>query len=178
MKTIVVSLAFFIGFSSQVKAQENLNTGLGFGMQLVEYQDDFGIGLNLSSPYFVHDRIGIRLKSNLMYHQAVIDGSTTWAPYGNVSLGFIGVGGNVSERIRLYGEGGFIAILPSNLISNADIETGGYGVFGFEFFFSHFGNYFIELGGMGSGAVADRLDGAPIYSNGFTMSTGFRYFLR
>lgn len=174
-KIILISILLTVHFS--LKAQkEELNTGFGIGYQLVQYQQDFGFGINAVSPYFANKRIGIRLKTNLMYNQNVIDGLSDWTPYGNVSLGVIGVAGKVSERIRLYGEGGFIALLPANEFSSTNFEFGGYGLFGFEFFFNKGGNYFIEIGGVGIGATADKVATQPIYSNGLTISTGIRFF--
>jgi hypothetical protein len=160
-----------------LKAQESqINTGFGLGYQLVQYQEDFGFGINAVSPYFANNRVGVRVKANLMYNQNVIDGLSDWTPYANVSLGVIGVAGKVSERIRLYGEGGFIALLPSDSFSSTNFEFGGYGLFGFEFFFNKGGNYFIEIGGIGTGATADKVATQPIYSNGLTISTGIRFF--
>lgn len=179
MKSKLVLICAMVFFSTGLKAQEStLNTGLGFGFQLVQYQDDFGIGFNVVSPYFLKKRVGVRLKANLMYNENVVDGLSTWIPYSNVSLGVIGVGGYVNDRIRLYGEGGMIGIIPSPEFSSSDLDFGGYGVFGFEFFFGNMGNYFVEVGGMGTGAVADKIATQPIYSNGMSLSTGFRFFLK
>lgn len=177
MKKYFLIIVLIIVFNT-VKAEEDINTGFGLGMQLVEYQDDFGLGINLTSPFFVDDGIGLRLRANYMFNQAIVDGSYDWVPYSNISLGVIGVGGFVTERIRLYGEGGVIVLIPSSDISSEDSEFGGYGIFGFEFFFSKFGNYFIELGSVGTGAVADQIIAEPIYSNGFSISTGFRFFFK
>ncbi len=51
--------------------------------------------------------------------------------------------------------------------------------FGFEFFFTENTNrnpsYFIELGGIGTGAIANKLSSNPIYSNGFLISVGYRF---
>ena len=43
-----------------------INTGLGFGMQLNQYQNDFGLGLNLSSPSFMNQRMAFRMRGNIM----------------------------------------------------------------------------------------------------------------
>ena len=94
-----------------------------------------------------------------------------------MSIGLIGFGGFVGEYIRLYGEGGMIALIPNEIMSSESLVLGGYGVFGFEFFFARFGNYFIEIGGVGSAARANNLPLSPIYSNGMTVSVGFRFFL-
>ena len=157
--------------------ETRLNSGVGLGFQVGQYQNDFGIGLQLISPYLANDRIGLRLKANVFYHQGVIDGTSEWVPYGNLSLGLIGVGGYVHQKIRLYGEGGLLLIFPSDKLSSVDLLIGGYGHFGFEFFFSNSGNYFIELGSVGTGARADRLATTPIYSNGMAINVGLRFFL-
>ena len=38
-------------------------------------------------------------------------------------------------------------------------------------------SYFIEIGGIGTGATADKVANKPIYSNGLMLSTGFRIYL-
>ncbi len=174
-KIILIYTLLLLHFS--LKAQDDqINSGFGIGYQLVQYQNDFGFGLNVASPYFANNRMGVRLKANLMYNQNVIDGLSDWIPYSNISLGLVGVAGKVSERIRLYGEGGLIALFPSNSFSSTDLVIGGYGLFGFEFFFTKGGNYFIEIGGVGTSARADKVVTEPIYSNGLTLSTGIRFF--
>ncbi|MEO0332135.1 MAG: hypothetical protein AAF223_10680, partial [Bacteroidota bacterium] len=75
---------------------------------------------------------------------------------------------------RLYGEGGIILLLPSDTFSAERTELGGYGLFGFEFYLKNNANYFIEIGGVGTGAQADKVPNKPIYSNGLLISTGFR----
>ena len=110
------------------------------------------------------------------------DNTTTWSPYGNYSLGFLGVGGVAGGFVRLYGEGGILLVTPPGAISTSSVEIGGYGVFGFEFFMSSHEetpvSYFIELGGVGTGATADKIPGQPIFSNGFLISVGFRGYFR
>ena len=180
MKKIVFAAAVICLLGSEnVLAQENeLNSGFGMGAQLVQYQRDFGVGLNFTSPLFAHNSIGIRLKGNIMYNENVVNGSSRWMQYGNLSLGVIGIAGRVNDAIRLYGEGGMIVLFPSSQFSTETVSMGGYGLFGFEFFFSRFGNYFIEIGGIGTGTVADKIATQPIYSNGMSLSTVFRFFLK
>jgi hypothetical protein len=179
IKTITIIISSILAMSSGLRAQQEspVNTGLGFGFQLVEYQNDFGLGMSINSPYFLHNSIGLRLKANVMYNQHLTEGNAQWTPYSNISLGVIGVGGYVSDRIRLYGEGGTICLLPSSSFSSEKAVFNGYGLFGFEFFFAPIGNYFIEIGGIG-GAVADKADTKPIYSTGMMISTGVRFFMK
>ena len=164
--------------SSALAQEKQINTGMGFGFQLNQYQRDFGFGLNLTSPYFAHDKIAVRVRGNLMYNESVQNSLTTWVPYSNVSLGLIGVGGKIGDYIRLYGEGGVIGLFPSEKFSSEQFVFGGYGLFGFEFFMHAGSNYFIEIGGIGTGARADKIATQPIYSNGLLISTGFRLSLK
>ena len=176
MKKLLTLILCFAGFG--VSAQENpLNKGLSFGFQLNQYQKDFGFGLNATSPLFLKDHVAIRLRSNLMYLEHLQNEEITWTPYSNVSLGIMSVGGYLTDFLKLYGEGGVIGILPNNRFSTKDVAMGGYGLFGFEFFMQNGFNYFIEIGGIGTGATADKIATKPIYSNGLSVSTGFRVVL-
>lgn len=167
----------FLGLSILSIAQEqSLSNGFGLGYQITQHQKDFGLGLNLTSPYFADNKIAVRARGNVMWHEHInSDFKNTWSEYYNLSLGLIGVSGEIAGFLRLYGEGGLIALLPSSNFSNEDLEMGGYGLFGFEFFSSPHFNYFIELGGVGTGALANKLSTEPLYSNGFLMNVGFRY---
>ncbi len=181
MKKSAVLILVLIGFSSIVKAQseESFSTNLGMGFHLIQNQQDFGIGLNLTSPYFVNEKIALRIKGNLLWNQHLDNNSnTTWSPYSSFSLGLIGVGGKIGDFIRLYGEGGIMVLLPSSEFSSKNSEFGGYGLFGFEFFMNSQSNYFIEIGGIGTGAIADKISGKPIYSNGLLISAGYRYVFK
>ena len=113
-----------------------------------------------------------------MFNENVQNGTTTWTPYSNVTLGVIGVAGYVANFIRLYGEGGVIALFPSEDFSSENVILGGYGLFGFEFYMTSMSNYFIEIGAVGPGATADKIVNEPIYSNGLLISTGFRIQLK
>lgn len=166
-------------YSIYAQTQNNLiSKGPGFGFQLNQFQKDFGFGLNITSPHFAFDKIAVRIRGNLMYNENVQNGDTEWTPYANVSVGLIGGGGMVGDHIRLYGEGGFIGLIPSDQFSSDNFVFGGYGFFGFEFFNSRSNNYFIEIGGVGTGAHADKIENNPVYSNGLVISTGLRIYLK
>lgn len=162
-------------FLTALHAEEKeISNEFSFGFQLSEYQENFGFGVNVTSPYFANGKIAVRLRGNLMFFEQVENQETIWTPYTNLSIGLVGVGGRPCESIRLYGEGGVIFIFPSDKFSSENIAFGGYGLFGFEFFMSSKTNYFIEIGGIGTGATADNIINKPIYSNGLSISTGFR----
>ncbi|MDX2195756.1 MAG: hypothetical protein NW207_05005 [Cytophagales bacterium] len=174
-----------INFSYAQESQPN--NGMGFGFQICQYQKDFGLGLNLMSPSFFYNRISVRVRSNLVFNERVVGiipinspvyEETVWTPYANISLGMVGITGFIHDKIRLYSEGGLIAIIPSKLITSKDVIIGGYGLFGVEFFMDNLTNYFIEIGAVGTGAVADMVIRRPIYSNGLLINTGFRFQLK
>lgn len=174
MKNLAVLVVIF--FCDLYSYGQELNKGVGVGYQLSQYQQDFGFGISASTPYFLKDKLAFRLKTNMMYHQNVLEENTIWIKYSNASFGLIGVSGMINEKIRLYGEGGIIGIFPSSKMSSQKAYFGGYGLFGFEFFFTNSGNYFIEIGGVGSEATANEIATRPIFSNGLTISTGIRFF--
>lgn len=175
---LVVFTILLLSFSKAIRAQnsEPLNT-TAIGMQINQYHQDFGIGVNLTSPRFAHQRIAVRVRSNLMYQEHLQNQEATWTPYLNSTLGITGKTGTISNAIQLYGEGGVIGLFPSDDFSSESFEFGGYGLFGFEFYMNPDRNYFIEIGAVGTGASADKVTNEPIYSNGLTISTGFRLHL-
>ncbi len=175
MKRLAFLVLMILSLIEVVDAQDkNISNKLGAGFHLNQYQNDFGLGLDFSSPYFVHDRIAVRLRGNYMFNEHIKNSKTTWTPYSNISLGLVGVAGKVGNFIRLYGEGGIIGIFPSNEFSSKKSAFGGYGLFGYEFYMNNSSNYFIEIGGVGTNATADKITNQPIYSNGLLISSGFR----
>ena len=179
MKTTTMILAVLLATATSAIAQENeLSKKFGFGGHLNKYQNDFGLGVNFSTPYFMRDQLTVRVRTNMAWNQHLDSfNETTWTSYSSVSLGCASVAGYVGESIRLYGEGGVLILFPSEEFSSSGQEIGGYGLFGFEFFMNEHANYFIELGGVGTGANASNVPTSPIYSNGFLTSVGFRYQL-
>ena len=179
MKVKVFMLIFVLVATGAVAgyAQEKpLNHKLALGFHLNQNQQDFGFGLQITTPYFANRKVAVRLRGSLMWNQHLNDESiTVWSPYSNMSLGVVGIGGEVASFLRLYGEGGVVIMFPSSDFSTKSYQFGGYGLFGFEFFMDSNNSYFIEIGGIGTGAVADKVVGKPIYSNGMLINVGFRY---
>lgn len=174
-KYLLLIIALITSFS--IYSQEkSFGRKMALGFQLTQHQKDFGIGLNFSTPYFANEAIAFRFRGHLIWNQHLdSDIATTWSPYSNLSFGIVAVAGEIGNFMRLYGEGGTIVIFPSSNFSAESYHFGGYGLFGFEFFMNPYSNYFIELGGLGTGATADKLAGKPIYSNGFLINVGYRY---
>ncbi|MEQ9423750.1 MAG: hypothetical protein RJQ09_04980 [Cyclobacteriaceae bacterium] len=176
MKKSILMISVVVLFQTSSFAQDAIGKGWGLGFQLGQYQRDFGIGLNVKTPYFVNDQIALRIKGNVMWNEHLDSNlEMTWSDYTNLSIGMIVLVGEIEDFIRLYGESGIILIQPSDNFSNENSNLGGYGLFGFEFYMYEKANYFIEIGGVGSGATADKIPTNPIYSNGLIINTGFRF---
>lgn len=162
--------------SIAVKAQHDTpSTKFSMGYQINQFQKDFGFGLQVTTPHFLKKSVAIRARTNVMFYEHIDGTEYTWTPYAHFTLGVVGVSGIISKNIRVYGEGGVILLLPSGKFSNSDVDVGGYGLFGFEFFMENHNSYFIEIGGSGTGATADKLVGKPIYSNGLLVAAGYRH---
>lgn len=182
MKNIILIICILMGgITSGTYAQktEAINTNWGIGFHIKQNQRDFGLGINLTSPYFAKKQVALRVRANLLFNEHLKNtNTTTWTPYSSMSIGVLGVAGKIGEFIRLYGEGGTTLLLPSSKFSSESIVFGGYGLFGFEFFMDKSSNYFIEIGGVGSGATADKVVGNPIYANGLMINVGYRYVFK
>jgi hypothetical protein len=173
---LVLSLGA-IGLAAQVVSEERNASGPALGFTIGQIQRDLNLGLNVTSPTFFDGAMAIRARVALAYYEHVVLERTTWTPYAHASIGLAGFSGFLNESIRCYGEGGFILLLPSAEFSEKSAVPGGYGLFGFEFFLTKHMAYSIEIGGTGTGAVADRVPTDPIYSNGLMISAGVRVVL-
>lgn len=147
------------------------------GFQLNLFQKDFGTGLQFTSPYIVQ-RIAFRLRGNIQWldYQPIGQTNTIWSPYGNVCLSIVVRQFVIPEKLSVYSEGGGILLINNSAFSSNAVGGGGFGLFGFEFNPTPRFGYHVELGGVGTGANADRGQGNPIYSNGFLVMTGMRFY--
>ncbi len=178
MKKLILFSAVLILTLPSFAQVTPINKGTSFGFHLNQYQNDYGLGINVTSPYFAGDRLAVRLRGSVMNYQHIEGQTTTWTPYSNFTLGFVSEAGTINDRIRLYGEGGIVGIMPNEKFSSENFNLGGYGLFGFEFYMHNAHAYFIEIGGMGSGSKADKLPFKPIYSNGLMINVGYRVVLK
>lgn len=184
MKKVAIGLAllFILAMPSVALAQEGGETGnthFALGYYLNSFHHDFGFGLNLTSPYFLNDRVAVRFSVDTAYFESIPAGKTEyeWVPYTIYRLGLVGVGSAINDLIRLYGEGGIMYVVPNPCFSEKN-KLGGYGYFGFEFLMeeNHPLSYFIQLGSVGSGAKAEKVEGKPFYVDGFATTVGLRYY--
>lgn len=187
-KLFMMSVMCFalITFTTQAQKIENdavVNKGNHFsiGYNINDFGHDFGLGINITTPYFAAKRMALRVSENFQWLNHIgNDGKYVWTGYNNVRIGVVSGGFMLNNAVRLYGEGGVTFLISPSTITSNSIHSGGYGLFGFEFFMSAPKNsfsYFIELGGIGTGATADNVPASPIYSNGFMSSVGFRIYL-
>lgn len=137
------------------------------------YQNDFGFGLELTSPSFAGGALAVSAAGR-MHYLATAD----WEPYFSGEISLLSGLFAPAPTHRLYGKAGVVTLFPSDEVSDDDMIFGALGAFGFEFFFTdeRRGSYFVELGGVGIGAEADELPGAPVYANGFMTNVGVRYY--
>ena len=175
MKRINTILAVAILASSQAGAVESSGTveqrafNMSFGSIMNQYVDDFGLGVQVTSPY-LFDALALRLSGTVQFSR-----QADWDIWGTVQAGLVGSAGIVAGFTRLYGEGGAVLAFPSGQVSSAGHAWGGYGVFGFEFFTAEASpiSYYIEIGATGSGLRADLADNSLIM-NGLRIQVGFR----
>lgn len=144
------------------------------GFNARQYQKDFGVGLHVRSPYWAGQTIALKVGANLQWLEHFNGTETTWSPYQNFQLGIRGRSIAISDHIAVYGEGGVMIIVPNSDFSSQGADVGGYGLFGFEFKPTSKLAYFVELGGAGSGATADKTESKSIYSHGFLTSVGLK----
>ena len=156
-------------------------SGLSVGGCLSRYQDEFGFGASLTTSYFAGRSLAIRLTTSRCYLDAVPreNESSEWMGFWVLRGGLVSLTGMSGRACRLYAEGGVALALPADAVSD-DTPLGGYGLFGFEFFpgdpATSPATYFVELGGIGLGARAEKAKDKPGYVNGFLIAAGFRLY--
>jgi hypothetical protein len=173
-KIIVLSLSTLLSINLNAQSEKN---GIGIGFHVNQIQNDFGIGIDIISPYFANSIVAIKIGGSLKWLQHSTLTSTTWTPYQNAQLGIRSRNFIIDDKFFIYGEGGGILLIPNSIFSSEEFRGGGYGLFGFEFRTSSKIGFYFELGGVGTGARADKIVKSPIYSNGFLTNVGFRITL-
>jgi len=159
------------------------NTGAAVGMAVQRLQDDFGVSGFFTSPAFFGGNARVTVAGGAAWYPygRTSSGDQDWVPFGHTRI-VAESGHRLGQApLRLYGFGGVIlAFLPQRL-SDDLLSVGGVGGFGFEFFApTNSGSapvsYFIELGGVGSGARATNEPGRPVLLNGFLIQSGVRFY--
>lgn len=167
-------LCMSLGFSQDLQAFQSSARSFSIGTGLVESGGDFGLQLNVATPWFAHGAVSVKAAGMMMY-----DASADWKTYWACKLGVVGGSFMSSANIRLYGEGGMLCVFPPAGNGTQEILFGGYGHFGFEFFIGDSAwipVYFMELG---AGGVRPSIGGTggERFMNGFSATVGLRWVL-
>lgn len=174
--TVWIIFLFSTGcvFAQQMSADQQ-KFAIGAGIQ--RQQNDFGVGINLTSPYFASGAIAVRAQAAINWLDADVDEGDSWQPYMSNRLGVVARKAVIADKVNVYGEAGALLLLPHESFSDTELRSGGYGLFGFELCLSPSLVQYLEVGGMGTGAKAEKLPGSPIYANGLHIGVGMRYHL-
>jgi len=183
MKRMVVIVMMLIVTTGLFAIDGNKKDNFAIGFNLSESNGNFGLGFEISSPYFAQDFLAIRGQANMDYLSNPVfaeHDEVYWGIFTVFRLGLVGVGGRVLNAFRYYGEFGGICVLPNSDLSNDDYHPGIYGLFGFEFFMSENDSnpvsYYIELGTNSIWDQADDKFSSNIdYYSGFAVGTGLRF---
>ena len=165
-----VTISFF---SLNVSAQENDNP-LTIGLKALQIQDDFGLGVDLTSPYFLDKKMAVKLGYQMQWLEHLHGNEITWTSYSTWQLGLKGRRSVLENKLYVTAEIGGLIILPDDKFSSDDSEFGGYGLLGIDWVTTNDLTLFLEFGAGGAVARADRLEANPVYSNGFISQLGFR----
>ncbi len=179
MKKLIKSIVLLVVLSISSKglnAQTKTNS-LGFGFNICQVQNDYGLGLDIISPYFANSTVAVRIGGSLKWLEHIDGEEMTWTTYQNMQGGLRVRQFVIEDKLFCYGEGGIMLLFPNQEFSSESINIGGYGLFGFEFKSADKVGYFLEMGGTGTGARVDKIINKPIYSNGFITTVGFRWII-
>lgn len=178
MKTVRLSilLFFLVACFGQLRAQDGSPFRIGFHLR--QLAGDFGMGLNLDLPT-AQNWPTIRFAGTWQWHEIPDGSGFDSASFLTLRAGVASKSFQIQERIRAYGEGGLLALLPSEALSDDRFELGGYGLFGFEFFVSDYGGsaIFLEAGASSTGNGLETRPGVPAVGAGFWIGAGFRVAL-
>ena len=180
--TILIFFLFICVIKTRAQEQpaesKVYSNNLSLGIHLNNFQNDFGYGLSLTSPFFPHTGVALKASGNIAYNDGVLknDSISNWRPYYSFQFGTIATVAMIAKCIRVYGAGGMIILFPNSTVSSNKTEFGGYGSWGFEFIINPRMSYYLELGGVGTGARADKAAGKSLYSNGFLTTAGMHFY--
>jgi hypothetical protein len=157
---------------------------VSLGFDLMRLQDDFGLGATVSSPTLLH-WMRLTLGGGIAWypHGVAANGDETWDMFGHGRL-VVEVGPTFQKGIpvRPYGFGGASALVLPSSLSATQMRFGGVGGFGLELAFmsgerSGPVTYYMEIGGCGYGASAEKLPTNPDVASGLLLNAGFRAYL-
>ena len=171
------------GAGAQTPVEPSSNVGSAVGIAVHRLQDNFALSGSWSSPAFSDGKARITAGGGVAWYPygTSASGDQDWVPFGHSRV-VVESGHRVGRApLRLYGFGGALLVFQSERLSDNVLAVAGIGGFGFEFFaptstINAPVSYFIEIGGVGSGARATNLPGHPILLNGFMVQSGLRFY--
>jgi hypothetical protein len=180
---VALALAAAIGLAATAGAADTPaeipGAGWTFGPEVLGLPGEFGVGLHFLTPGLFGENFRLKIGGSNQWLRGRLPGQDAQSRLGYTS---IRLGIHISfpfgaKGLSGYSEGGVVETFPESRLSGRSFVLGGYGVFGLEFRMSRASASFVEFGGMGSGARAERLVGRPSYSRGFVVAAGLRFRL-
>jgi len=140
---------------------------------------DPGLGLDITSPAFLKQRLTVRIHGNINWLEWYKVQTNDWVTYPELGATLV-YNTRPSQRMRLYVEAGPFFLFPSREFSDKKFETGFTGLAGAEMFVSYRPHltisYFFGGGFALCYADAEKLDNRPGYGDGFIFRNGLRCY--
>ncbi len=178
--TVTICFLLIAAQSAFSQIDSTLFRSWSFAVAGNEYGYDTGLGVELSSPGLVNGRICLRLKASTVWMESYWALRDRWARFQLVEVMAVYQFAPV-ERARPYLEAGLIEVFPSRKFSDVTSRQGVAVRAGVELFVHTSRRmhmvYFFGGGINQVRAVAEKLDNAPTYANGFVFTTGLRFYV-
>jgi hypothetical protein len=145
-----------------------------------EYDYDSGLGIEFGTRSLVDGRLCFRVKANTVWMESYFAVNDQWTRYQLIEVMAVYQFSPI-ERARPYVEFGLIEIFPSKKFSDVSSIQGvgirtGVELFVFTSSHLHVACYF--GGGINQiHAVAEKMERAPDYADGFVFTSGLRFYL-
>lgn len=181
IKTVLPFL-LLISWTFSLVAQEGHERKFSFGIQGNQTEGRLGIGFHVTSPVFA-EVFAIRVSAHALRpeHLELDNWNDSRTSVWNIRLGLTAPITEIGDNGRLYGEGGFVGIIPNRKIS-ANIGMGVYVLIGTEHTLVRNLNLFLEIGGIGYEHDLNKLFNGEAEYYGFShysflISSGLRFYL-
>jgi len=173
---ILISTESFAQIGQKTSTRRK-NSSVSFGME--SNHNDLGYGFNYTSKYY-KNKIAFNLGVILSFKEEIpeLGKNQQRYPYQIIKIGAKSGGlYNSKSLVRNYIDAGLFFVIPNSQFSD-NTALGGYFNMGWESFVSKNQEmaHFIEMGVLGSQAIAEKVLGKPSYTNGFSVKVGWRYF--
>jgi len=90
-QSIAASILAFAGmFSNISRADSTANSqyeGVSIGYELDRFQNEFGVGINVTTPFALDGRIAVQAAAVRTWFDGTVDSEETWVGYNTYKLG-------------------------------------------------------------------------------------------